>query len=577
MRFISFLSIYFLLSIFNKTLPVVESNSQILKINESNIEVGLLENRIIVHIPIENTSSNTVIANISLQIIDLLDSVIGKAGSNIVIKRNVNYYDFLIPYNISQQDIMTNRLHYYITTKTEEIEGFVSLSEILQQIEMQLIGPRNFYANSAVNYRIITRNLRTEEPVKDVISTCFLIQNSDTNWVCDGLTDEYGNAELSFVAPDSEGSYTLHIKASAPFSVDEITERISIKRGSQIYLVTDKPIYQPEQTIYIRALALSRFHLKPVVNKEAKLQIYDARNNRVLKYITNTDSFGVFSTSFQLADEINYGNYKIEAIVGNDVQSKTVEVKPYVLPKFKVNFTTDNEYYKPGAKVRGNLDAEYFFGKAVANARVVIKALKYDVEWSQFTTIGGKTDKNGEFEFSLNLPNYFVGQPFEQGMARVRFDVSVTDNADHEELTSKSIVITKDDIVITVIPESNQFIPGIENTVFIITTYPDGSPAKTELNIVSKKGKVNRGNLFSDKLGLAEIKAIPDKNNKIELSIEAFDITGNRASIDFNTTWRVEHNPRDGFYAQGITCLGKNVNCKNSGNNKYCAERRKVH
>ncbi len=512
-----------------------------MQVNENNVMIGLLDKQVAVHIPIENTTSSSIIAEILLEIIDFQDRVQGVVEINSLLKQGINSCDLTVLVSISGQDVFSSRLHYRVTTKEDAIEGFIGLNVLSRQIEMQLIGSRDFYANSPVSFRVFVRDFKSKEPVVNAITTGFLIQQDDTSWVCDGLTDKDGMAELSFFAPDSTGSYELRIKTSAPFAVDEITERITVKSGNQVYLVTDKPIYQPNQTIFMRALALTRFHLTPVPGTDTKIQVYDDRNNRVFKSVAKTDSFGVFFADFQLADEINFGNYKIEAVVGNDIQSKTVEVKPYVLPKFKLSLTTDNEYYQPGSTVKGKINADYFFGKPVAGCKIVIKASKYDVSWSQFTELKGTTDKKGVFEFSLKLPSYFVGQPFEQGQARVRLEVSVVDNADHEEKTSKSIIVTKDDLVITVIPESDIMLPESKNTVFIITTYPDGSPAKVELNIKPKKGKVSKNSFFTDRLGLAEISVTPDKNGMISLALEAFDIAGNRTSTSYESDAAARH------------------------------------
>ena len=70
-------------------------------------------------------------------------------------------------------------------------------------------------------------------------------------------------------------------------------------------------------------------------------ELEDSRGNKVFKKSTTTDKFGVASTDFSLADEVNLGTYHLRALMGDaSSPSNTAEialdVERYVLPKFKV-------------------------------------------------------------------------------------------------------------------------------------------------------------------------------------------------------------------------------------------------
>ena len=71
----------------------------------------------------------------------------------------------------------------------------------------------------------------------------------------------------------------------------------------------------------------------------------------------------------------------------NSIKEKsklTVEVKKYVLPKFKIDLKLDRPYYQPGEKVTGKLHAQYFFGKPVANGDAHIDVRTTDVGTSLY-------------------------------------------------------------------------------------------------------------------------------------------------------------------------------------------------
>jgi hypothetical protein len=189
------------------------------------------------------------------------------------------------------------------------------------------------------------------------------------------------------------------------------------------------------------------------------------------------------SLDFQLADEVNMGQYQIRAIAGETEAQKTVQVKRYVLPKFKVEVSTDRKFYLPKETIKASLQADYFFGKPIARGQVEVKASTFDVQFRDFQTWKGKTDENGHIKFEIKLPEYFVGQPLQKGDAIVKLEVSVTDTAEHTEKVTKSYPVSDQPIRISLIPEGGKLVPDLKNRVFVAAIYPDGSPAECTVKL----------------------------------------------------------------------------------------------
>ena len=116
------------------------------------------------------------------------------------------------------------------------------------------------------------------------------------------------------------------------------------------------------------------------------------------------------SLDFQLASEASSGSYKISASLGSVTSEKTVNVEFYVLPEFDMNFSTDKTFYRPGEIVSGSLQADYFFGKPVANSIIKIEGYTFDFEKNTTFSLEGQTDDTGYFEFELQLPDYIRRQ-----------------------------------------------------------------------------------------------------------------------------------------------------------------------
>ncbi len=319
------------------------------------------------------------------------------------------------------------------------------------------------------------------------------LKDSDGNilWKKKGTIEkEIMEKELIMEVPSvkEELSGSVVLKISNPYFFTEIVKDVSlVPKDIQVFLITDKPIYQPSQIVHIRSLSLYSFNKKSVKNKPFTYKIIDPSSNIVMQRKIETDQFGVGYTSFQLADQVITGTYRIEMYHDKEkVAEKTFQVERYVLPKFNVALKTDKEFYLPSEKVKGEVEVKYFFGKPVDGARVDVKFKKFEIYTEEIGSIHGKTDENGIFKFQFQLPDYFAGMELDRGAAPIFIDVEVEDNTGHIEEKSfdKKVVINPVDI--EMVPVGGYLIEGVENKVMVSVSYPDGTPAKGRLLITGK-------------------------------------------------------------------------------------------
>ena len=113
----------------------------------------------------------------------------------------------------------------------------------------------------------------------------------------------------------------------------------------------------------------------------------------------------------------------------------------------------------------------------------------FDVQQTQVVNLQGKTDDKGAYHFEFDLPKYFAGRGLEKDQAEFSLQVSVVDQAEHTEQTSKVLPIAQTPIVIEVVPEAGVLKPGVENKLYILTSYPDGTPARTRLLLTAIVGQ----------------------------------------------------------------------------------------
>jgi hypothetical protein len=111
----------------------------------------------------------------------------------------------------------------------------------------------------------------------------------------------------------------------------------------------------------------------------------------------------------------------------------------------------------------------------------------------------------------------------EAGVASFIVEVAVTDQADHTERVNLSLPVAEQAIIIEAVPESGQLRPQIENILYLITAYPDGSPAQCDVTAAID------GQTFTvqtSEYGLAEIRFTPQSPYS-EIQLFARDAQGN--------------------------------------------------
>jgi 5-hydroxyisourate hydrolase-like protein (transthyretin family) len=383
--------------------------------------------------------------------------------------------------------------------------------------ETSLSAGQEFHAGSSTSLRCTVQGVKSSTesvPLPGAtVEVKLTAKDGKTHTLYSGKTGADGVAPVEIKLPDiPSGNYKMEVATRSTLGEEKLEKEIKVKNDPKLLLVTDKPLYQPGQVIHIRALALQSFSLDPVAKSDLLFEVEDAKGNKVFKRTLPTSEYGIAAIDFQLADEVNQGDYRIRAAIGQHQTDKTVTVKPYVLPKFKNELKADKQFYLPKETIKADLQCDYFFGKPIARGKVTVKASTFDVAFKDFETWKGDTDEQGHVKFEIKLPDYFVGQPLEKGNALVKLEVKVTDSADHSETITRTYTVANQPIRVNLIPEGGRLVPSMENKVFAAALYPDGSPAPNcEVSLwVGKEGK---GKPFetvkTNDAGLAEFRIYP--------------------------------------------------------------------
>ena len=394
--------------------------------------------------------------------------------------------------------------------------------------EVFLYGQSELTPGLPASFRVYARNGRNRHPIPGAdVRVVLASATGDQLTIARAKTDENGFVQASPDLPDdlAEGDYTLEVKLDSRAGRSQVSRRLAVKRSFRTMVSTDKPLYQPGQTIHIRALTLATADLRPASTRDAVIEVHDSKGNKVFKKRLTTSGYGIVSADLELADQVNTGDYTIVATVGDTTSERSVTVSRYTLPKFKIELSTDRGYYLPGEKVVADLRAEYTFGEPVAGAEVRVTADEFVEQFRTFATVDGTTDREGCFHFEMQLRDSFVGQDLKKGDAIVKLEATVKDKADHVQKKAVDLTVTQSPIRIEVFPESGELVQNVENVLYLVTAYPDGRPAKTRLTVGRDRQQVE-----SSDVGIAKVKITPT-TPQLQLTVLAEDAQGVRAQV----------------------------------------------
>ena len=370
---------------------------------------------------------------------------------------------------------------------------------------MLVLGPDHLQVGQAGQLRLIARDPATGLPRAELpITLTFVREGVEPKILAKGTTDGYGIMLARVLAEDADlGTGQLQVDVDDAEYAPRAAVQMVVERTSRVMLTTDKPLYQPGQTIHLRTLALRKPALTPEARRPLTFDIYDAKDNKIEHLAVTTDDFGVAHADLRLARELNMGTWRIAATLDEVTTEKTVTVDRYTLPKFDLKLDLNQPVYLAGQRVRGTVTARYFFGKAVSAGQVVLNASTVDAGETVFAELQGQTDAEGIYAFELNLPDYLVGLPIAQGGGVIQLAVQVTDTAGQARSISRSVRVAKGPLEVQAVPESGALVPGLVNRVFLRSTDALGEPVAATHTV--SFGDESLGEFVADAQGLATV------------------------------------------------------------------------
>lgn len=196
----------------------------------------------------------------------------------------------------------------------------------------------------------------------------------------------------------------------------------------QVHLFTDRSIYRPGQTIYVKGIATQRTgdDYKILTNEKVNVIFKDVNYQDIKTQEFTTNEFGSFTGTFTAPTTGLMGSMTLETNFG----SVSVQVEEYKRPKFEVSFEPVKKSYNLNDKVSVTGKAVSYAGANIDNAEVkytVRRVAEFPVwcwwgwrrPWfpasnEKIITNGvTKTDDNGNFTVDFSaIPDLTISKAF---------------------------------------------------------------------------------------------------------------------------------------------------------------------
>ncbi len=504
----------------------------ILRVPESAIRVHFQSNTTTVELPVRNDSRVRVSAQIVLQLIDPHGAVQVQASRSISLSSGITKAQIVLPaIPAPEKDqvkahLFLYRLRYSVAPDTSDgsssppIEGVVSVSEVAPQFfELHTAAPEFVQAGNHYEMHVRAIHPVTSAPSPGVVVQGSLdIDKAHPVLTRKAVTDSRGYATLEFTMPSDLDSDRIQVTITG--TRDEFTatsdSELMVPRGMSTSLSTDKPLYQPGQTLHIRLLAFD-INKKALAAQRLTLEISDPEDTLVYREEEKTSPYGIASADWKIPDNLRLGTYEITASFEDNRNedaraSARVTISRYELPTFAVTTKPDRSYYLPGQSASIEIRANYIYGEPVRHGHVRLvheterewdyREQKWKIEKAE--TYEGETDSQGKFVAQVDLTmehkdladtNYYR---FEDSTFSAYFTDSVTERTENRRFDLR---VTRDPIHVYLIKEGPLAYP---HEFYLSTDYADGTPAQCEVQIkwapIESPTKGNASQPASEKL-----------------------------------------------------------------------------
>ena len=261
---------------------------------------------------------------------------------------------------------------------------------------------------------MLTLDSKTGHPVPGV--TLSFYSSSDfvpSNKVAEVVTDTEGHVSLAW-DKKMNGGYLVgkgdDVFLPAQRLSYSVYQRDMAEEAEKLSLLTDRSLYRPGQTVYVKGIAYEqgKGSARVLEGKTYTLSLLDVNRKEVSRQEVRTNDFGSFSAEFVLPTSCLNGDFTIQA--GN-LATTRVRVEEYKRPTFSIAFDPVKTAYAVGDTVTLTGRVEAYNGAAIQTVPLAYTVTRQEVWGVSFekpqqkplVSDTVKLDAEGRFSFPVYL------------------------------------------------------------------------------------------------------------------------------------------------------------------------------
>lgn len=282
------------------------------------------------------------------------------------------------------------------------------------------------------------------------------------------------------------------------------------------YIYTDRPVYRPGHTVNFRCIARTDSptgFLIPSV-RELDVTVDDPDQKTIYHKRLPVSKLGTVHDSLTLPPGAALGYYSIQIHQEDAYLQGGFQVEEYKKPEYEVRVTPARPRLIQGDTIQATIDARYYFGEPVKNAKVVWSVYR-STAWlkrteaeenadegdaanqqdqdeegggDQLQDQQGKLDEDGKL--AISFPTQVSDRAEDYSY---RIEAKVTDEANREISGTGWAAATFASFYITAEPDSFVYSPGDQARINIDARDYDGKPVRTHVKAQLQEWRISKG------------------------------------------------------------------------------------
>ena len=158
------------------------------------------------------------------------------------------------------------------------------------------------------------------------------------------------------------------------------------------FTMTDRPVYRPGQKVefksWIRTAKYDQENTSEFARQSFAVDIHNPKGDKIYSEVLAADEYGGITGTYELPGDATLGQYNMQIFdaarqVGYAAGGNTFRVEEYKKPEFEVTIDAPTDPVMLGEKITAKINAKYYFGSPVTQARVKYKVLRsdYSQDW----------------------------------------------------------------------------------------------------------------------------------------------------------------------------------------------------